>query len=172
MWGGGGEEEKAGVRMGREDVCPKKPEFLGPPECHSVPCFRGVAHARLRKTMKASLSWILMATVLTGCSTTQLTNLTPNRLPRNEANVYSFEATWECKRRGVSDQVDAVVLLDGNTYPMKPVPGTKNRWETQIAIPSEKVVVPYQYKFTYGYPGALSSQRNSDLSPSYRLYLR
>lgn len=122
--------------------------------------------------MKASFSWILVAAMLTGCTATQLTNLTPSKLPRTEVSMYPFEVTWKCKRRGVSEEVEAAVLLDGKVYPMKPVPGTKDRWEALIGVPTDKPVVPYRYKFTYRYPGTITTHPNSDLSPQYFLYIK
>lgn len=120
--------------------------------------------------MKACFSLVALAALLTGCSTTRLTNLTPERFPRNVANLYPFEVAWESKRRGVDANIGAYVLINDQVFPMNPVPKAKNRWEAQITIPPDKTLVPYRYKFVYQYPGVVTTaKRNSNLSQSYRL---
>ncbi len=121
---------------------------------------------------KASNLLITLCALLAGCSTTRLTNLTPGKVPRNPSGIYPFEATWKSKRLGSDRKVEAFVLVDGNAYAMKPVPGTKERWEAQVPIAADKTAVPYHYKFNFTYPGAITTHGNSDLSPSYRLHFK
>ncbi len=116
------------------------------------------------------LSMLMGIALLSGCSTTESTNLTPRRIPRNPGNTYHFETSWHSIRAGVGTNVQAYVIVDSSIYPMKPVPSTRERFEAYVPLPPGKTYIPYRYRFDFEYRNTTPIvQHDSDLSPSYRL---
>lgn len=110
------------------------------------------------------------AVVLTGCTTTTVTNLTPSRQPRNSAGLYPFEVAFDTNQQSVKEEtLTPYVLIGLQSYPMKPAPVLKNRWETLIPIPPDQTVVHYRYKFDYEYLSIPQRRSSSKLSVPYRL---
>ena len=113
---------------------------------------------------------LLIAAMATGCATTTITNLTPESLPPSESGFYRIEAAWESRKRTLlEDTVEPVVLTGEESYPMKPVPLTRGRWETLVPVPERTGGLVYRFKFNFMETGFGQQRRNSRLSPFYRL---
>jgi len=112
-----------------------------------------------------------MALLGSGCTTT-ITNLTPSQLPRNAQNVYQFEVAFDTKQHTVKEQTLAPSVMIGlDSYPMRPAPVLKNRWEAAVPISPTNSAVYYRYKFDYDVARIPKAKGNSKLSPTYRLEL-
>jgi hypothetical protein len=106
-----------------------------------------------------------------GCTTT-ITNLTPGQLPRNPQNLYQFDVAFDTKQNSIREQTIAPMVIVGlQSYPMRPAPVLKNRWEALVPIPATNNAVYYQYKFDYNVSRIPKPASNSKLSPTYRLDL-
>lgn len=119
---------------------------------------------------KLALIAAVCALVLSGCTTSRITNLTPTRQPRNPAGVYPIEFAWDSNQQSLIDgSLKPVVVIGFDLYPMRPALNIANRWETVIPVPADKNVILYQFKVDYMYRGYGRPQPDSKLSPSYRL---
>ena len=119
----------------------------------------------LRNIAVALLSFSFFA----GCSTT-ITNLTPGTLPRNANNIYPFEVSFDTTQQSIREEsVQPSVLVGAASYPMKPTPMLKGRWEAYVPVPAKTNFVYYRYKFDYLYDRIPEPGRGSRLSPTYQL---
>jgi hypothetical protein len=90
--------------------------------------------------------------LLAGCSTTKLTRLSPTQQPRNVDNQYPVEVAFSTRQQSLRlESIQAYVLVDGQSIPLRPVPMVQNRWEGLIPIPPTKNSVNYRFKFDYLY---------------------
>ena len=113
---------------------------------------------------------ILPVLLLTGCAAT-FTRLTPLEQPRNPNNLYPVEVTFDSTQQSLRWQsIQPYVLVNGQLYPMRPVPMMKNRWEGFVPVPAGANHVTYRFKFDYLYNhfGTLPKP-DSAYSPVYRL---
>jgi hypothetical protein len=129
----------------------------------------GVCDApRLMRTF----AWIglLCAVVLTGCTSSRITNLTPTRQPRNATGVYPVELAWDSNQQSIIESsLKPFVVVGFDFYPMRPALNIKNRWETVIPVPADKNTVIYHFKVDYEYRAMGKGEKSSKLSPEYRL---
>jgi len=113
---------------------------------------------------------VLPILLLTGCVST-FTRLTPLEQPRNANNLYPVEAVFNSTQQSLRwDSIQPYVLVNGNLYPMRPVPMMTNRWDGFVPVPAGANSVTYRFKFDYqcnvfGQP----PMPNSSFSPVYRL---
>ena len=106
-----------------------------------------------------------------GCSS-QITNLTPSALPREQSSLYHFETEWTSNQRSrnlASEQIKAFVVVDDKFHPMERVARMTNRWEAEVPLPAGKSVVYYRFKWDYGTAGFGKTHPNSIRSQEYRL---
>lgn len=119
--------------------------------------------------LRTSAVVLLAAIALTGCSTT-ITNLTPSQQPRNANNIYPFEVAFDTSQKSIrTDTIKPSVIIGSESYPMKPAPVLKNRWEAQVPVPAATNFVYYRYKFDYIYDRIPQPAPSSRLSPTYQL---
>ena len=91
---------------------------------------------------------LLLPAVLAGCSS--ITNLTSTQVPRDTSGYYRVEAMWKSDRAVIRENsFKPLVVVDFQTYPMRPVPLVKDRWEAFIPIPPNKDFIRYHYKFDF-----------------------
>jgi len=91
---------------------------------------------------------LLLPAVLAGC--TSITNLTPTQYPRNASGYYRVEAMWKSRREVIRpDSFKPLVVVEFQTYPMRPVPLVEDRWEAFIPVAPDKDFVRYHYKFDF-----------------------
>ena len=125
--------------------------------------------SRRNMTRKLVLS-MLTATLLTGCTTTTITNLTPKQLPRNPTGLYTFEVALDSNQQTLrKNSIDAQVLVGTKNYPMRPALMLSNRWEVLIPVAPTNAVVYYRYKFNYTVNRFGSPGGGSRLSDQFQL---
>jgi hypothetical protein len=125
--------------------------------------------------MKRSLRLLictLLILVVTGCSTTTISNLTPSRLPRKDNNLYTFEVDYLTRQQNlIHESMEAYVIVSGERYPMQRVPMLNNRWEGIVPVSADQDVVTYRYRFDYQYRGIPDVRRDSKESRFYQLFI-
>ena len=117
---------------------------------------------------------LLAAALLAGCETTpaHITNLTPQQEMRNERGLYPVEAAMDSSQQSLQwDTIRASVVIDKDSYPMRPTKLMKNRWETLIPVPAGNNTIFYRFRFDYNYTGFGANKGDSKLSPVYRLVI-
>ena len=74
---------------------------------------------------------LLPVLLLAGCSTTAtFTRMTPSQQPRNTDNLYPVEVAFNSQQQSIRwDSIQPHVLVSGQSFPLRPVPVVKNRWE-------------------------------------------
>jgi hypothetical protein len=96
---------------------------------------------------------LLPVLLLAGCTTPTFTRLTPGAQPRNADNLYPVEVAFDSTQQSLRwDSIQPFVLVgNGQSVPMRPVPMVKNRWEGFVPVPSGVSTVNYRFKFDYLY---------------------
>jgi hypothetical protein len=124
------------------------------------------------RNIKHVLPVMLLSLVMAGCTTTTITNLTPQVQSRNTNGLYPIEAALASSQQSVRwSSIEPNVVIGNDFYPMRPTPLMTNRWETLVPVPEGKDVVYYHFKFDYRYNSFGPAQPDSKLSPSYRLLI-
>jgi hypothetical protein len=114
---------------------------------------------------------LLLPGVLAGC--TSITNLTPTQYPRDASGYYRVEAMWMSKKRVIQpESFKPLVVVDLQTYPMRPVPLVQDRWEAFIPVPADKDFVRYHYKFDFMDYAFGKPKGDSQNSPPYQLTIK
>ncbi len=130
--------------------------------------FGTLSEMKLRKFLL-----FLPVLLLAGCVSGTFTRLTPNEQPRNANNLYPVEAMFDTQQQSLRwDSIQANVLVDGQSYPMRQVPMIRNRWEGLVPVPPTENTVKYRFKFDYYYNtfGA-PPKPNSEFSKAYTLHI-
>ena len=121
---------------------------------------------------KKFLPFLSLATVLllTGCSST-FTRLTPLQQARNGNNLYPVEVMFNSSQQSLRwDSIKPYVLVNGELYPLRPVPVVLNRWEGLVPVPTTASSANYRFKFEYLYNQVGAGPKSaSALSPVYQL---
>jgi hypothetical protein len=114
---------------------------------------------------------ILPVVLAAGCTTGQFTRLTPNVQPRNANNLYPVETSFDSQQQALRwDSIKAYVIVNGQPYPLRPVPIVKNRWEGVVPVPPGASTVSYRFKFDYLYNSFGGAPKpNSEASGIYTL---
>ncbi len=114
---------------------------------------------------------LLLALLLSGCTTTSITNLTSKQLPRNANGIYLFEVALDTNQQTLRQEtIKPSVLVGLNAYLMEESAlMLKNRWEVLVPIPATNKFISYRYKFDYNYNRFGQRGTNSKLSPQYQL---
>ena len=113
---------------------------------------------------------LLPLLLLTGCATT-FTRVTPLQQPRNANNLYPVEVIFNSDQTSLRwDSIKPYVLVNGDLYPLRPVPAVQNRWEGLVPVPPTASSINYRFKFDYLYNNMGTVPKpNSAFSPSYHL---
>jgi uncharacterized protein YceK len=121
---------------------------------------------------KIALVAVVLALLVTGCSTTRITNLTTTRQPRSTTGMYPVEFQWDTSQQSVIDAtIKPFVIVGSDSYPMRPSLGIDSRWETVIPVPASQQSVNYYFKVDYIYREFGGPARSSKLSSEYRLLI-
>lgn len=115
---------------------------------------------------------LLPVLLVAGCtSTASFTHMTPSHQPRNTDNLYPVEVAFSSQQQSIRwDSLQPHVLVQGESYPLRPVPVVKNRWEGLIPVPPTANSVTYRFKFDYLYNAfGKDPQPDSSWSPTYSL---
>ena len=95
---------------------------------------------------------LLPVLLLVGCATATFTRLTPGTQPRNATNLYPVETALDSRQQSMRwDSIQAYVLVNGQSLPMRQVPMVKTRWEGLVPVPPGTSTVNYRFKFDYLY---------------------
>ena len=95
---------------------------------------------------------LLPVVLLAGCATSTFTRLTPNQQPRNANNLYPVETAFNSQQQSLRwDSIQPYVLVNGQPFPMRPVPLVSNRWEGLVPVPPSASTANYRFKFDYLY---------------------
>jgi uncharacterized protein YceK len=114
---------------------------------------------------------LLLPVLLAGCSS--ITNLTPSQYPRDASNYYRVEAMWRSDRRVIQpESFKPLVVVDFQSYPMRPVPLVTDRWEAFIPVPADKDFIHFHYKFDFMDYAFGKPKADSQMSPSYSLSIK
>lgn len=122
---------------------------------------------------KQFLALSLLLALLTGCVTNTVTQLTPTTQPRNPTGQYRVEFQWDSSQQTVRwDTIKPHAVVDLDTYEMKQVLRTTNRWEAFIPIPASKNQVIYQFKVDYEVTQFGKPRLTSKLSSLYKMVIK
>jgi len=120
-----------------------------------------------------SLALSFCGALLIGCVTNTVTNLTATTQPRDSTGMYRVEYEWDTTQQTVRPgSIKPTVLVGFNTYDMKSVLRTTNRWEALIPVPASKEQVIYQFKVDYEFTRFGKPGKASKLSPEYKLIIK
>lgn len=122
--------------------------------------------------LKKFLPFLSVLLLAAGCSTTPVfTHMTPSMQPRNPDNQYPVEVAFNSSQQSLRwDSIQAYVIVNGQSLPLRPVPIVRNRWEGYVPVPATKDSVTYRFKFDYLYNSfGQEPQRDSTWSPAYTL---
>ena len=113
---------------------------------------------------------VLSVLLLTGCAGT-FTRLTPLQQTRTASNLYPVEVAFNSQQESLRwETIQPYVLVNGELYPLRPVPLVKNRWEGFVPVPPGVNSVDYRFKFDYKYNAVGSAPKStSTVSPIYKL---
>jgi hypothetical protein len=122
---------------------------------------------------KTLLALGLLTSMLTGCVTHTVTNLTPTGQPRATNHMYRVEYQWDSTDQTVRPgTIKPVVMIGTEEYPMKSVMKMHNRWEAWIPVPPTQSEITYYYKIAYQYTGFGKVGKASTNSKEYTLTIR
>ncbi len=121
---------------------------------------------------KIALIAVVLAALVTGCSTTRITNLTATRQPRSTTGMYPVEFQWDSSQQSIIEAtIKPQVVVGNESYPMRPSLGIDNRWETVVPVPASQQSVNYHFKVDYIFREFGGPARSSILSSEYRLLI-
>ena len=123
--------------------------------------------------IKNLLGLALLSVLLVGCVGTTVTNLTSTTQPRNPTGQYRVEYQWDTTQQTVRpDSLKPVAVVGFDTYEMKPVLRTTNRWEVFIPVPPSQDRIIYHFKIGYEYNRFGKPGVQSKKSPEYKLVIK
>ncbi len=112
----------------------------------------------------------LLATGLTGCTSSSIVNLTPSQQPRNDTGLYLLEAEWQSNQRSIRyDSLNPKVIVGTNEYIMRQTQLLTNRWEALVPVPKEEKILNYHYKFDFKYTTVPAKLNDSKISIPFQL---
>lgn len=114
---------------------------------------------------------LLPVLLLAGCTTTSFTRVTPLQQPRNANNLYPVEVIFNSSQQSMRrDSLKPYVLVNGDLYPLRPVPMVQNRWEGFVPVPATANSAIFCFKFEYLYNDfSAEPKASSAVSPRYNL---
>ena len=122
---------------------------------------------------KQFLALSLLLAVVAGCVTNTVTQLTPTMQPRSPTGQYRVEFQWDSTQQTVRwDTIKPHTIVDLDTYEMRQVLRTTNRWEAFIPIPASRSQVIYQFKVDYEVTQFGKPRLTSKLSPLYKMVIK
>lgn len=115
---------------------------------------------------------VTLAVLGTGCTTTTITNLTPQRLSRNETGLYPVEIIFDSNQQSLRrESITPIVQVGAESYPMKRAPVVPKRWETLIPVPASTNLIQYKVRVDFEYNRIPEVRPDSKLSPPYSLQI-
>jgi hypothetical protein len=78
--------------------------------------------------------------------------MTPSEQPRNADNLYPVEVAFNSGQQSIRwDSIKPYVIVQGQSFPLRPVPVVLNRWEGLVPVPPTENTVTYRFKFDFLY---------------------
>src|SRR6267154_2650376 len=103
-------------------------------------------------TVKRLSSVLLLALLMAGCTTTTITNLTPQEEFRNPNGLYPVDAALASQQQTLRwNSIRPQVFVKTEFYPIPPTPLITNRWKTFTPVPPDRNVIYYRLKFEFDY---------------------
>ncbi|MGH7996433.1 MAG: IPT/TIG domain-containing protein [Opitutaceae bacterium] len=116
-----------------------------------------MSHTKAYSAARTILSWAGAAVGLAlfaGCSTLTLTNLTPASLQENPSEIYTFTLRATPRHDAVvAGSVAPRIVVDGQSYPMKPSALGPNVYEFDYQLPPGRQEVAYYFLVDYKLEG-------------------
>ena len=126
-----------------------------------------------KASIRLLLPLLAIATLLAGCTSTSITNLTPSRYPRNPNGLYPFHVELKSNQQSLRrESIKPFVVIGMDAYPMQPTAMMKHRWETLVPVAADKPVVNYKFKFDYDYNSIPIRRPNSKMSQPFQLHIQ
>ena len=99
------------------------------------------------------------------------TRLTPLQQSRNPSNLYPVEVAFNSQQQSLRwETIQPYVLVNGELFPLNPVPLVQNRWEGFVPVPAGVNSINYRFKFDYKYNNfGTAPKPSSAVSPIYKL---
>ena len=121
----------------------------------------------MTKTILAALAALCL---VTGCTTTTITNLTPSQVRKAANGYYLFEVEFTSNQRSILPETIQPQLIIGNEMiAMQRGPVLQDRWEQLVRITNNLPLVYYQFKVDFGYNSIPIPRENSRLSRVFKL---
>jgi hypothetical protein len=115
---------------------------------------------------------VVLALGLAGCTSSQISNMSPRVVQRSTNNLYRVEARWDSNQQALRpESLTPYVVIDRAFYPMQRTALTTNRWETLVPVPAGQRFLRFRFKFDYLYNGFGRHQADSRMSPDYQIEL-
>ena len=122
---------------------------------------------------KKFLALSLLLAMVAGCVTNTVTQLTPTTQPRNPTGQYRVEFQFDSTQQTVRwDTIKPHTIVDLDTYEMRQVLRTTNRWEAFIPIAASRSQIIYQFKVDYEVTQFGKPLLTSKLSPLYKMVIK
>jgi hypothetical protein len=123
--------------------------------------------------LKKLSALFLLPLLLAGCDTPfNMTNVTASQQTRTTNNLYTVEVAVASRQQTLRwSSIRPQIMVDHQTYPMRPVMLMSNRWEGQVPAPAGVNEVRYQYRFDFDYNAFGQPQADSVISPEYTLHI-
>ena len=113
---------------------------------------------------------MVTSTLLIGCASTSITNLTPRVHPRNAENVYPVEIDFNTNLRAIRrESIMPYVQIGNENFLMRKTTVVKDRWESLIPLPPGEDLINYRIKVDFKYNAVSEPAANSVLSPPYQM---
>ena len=113
---------------------------------------------------------LVSLSLLLGCVRSTITNLTPERLPRDVTGYYLVDMKWKINQSELRrETIKPVVLVGTNTYPMRLTQLLTDRWEARVPISDQSKELRYRIKVNWEFNAIPVPQANSQLSREFLL---
>lgn len=100
-------------------------------------------------SLTVSLPALGLALLLSGCGVT-LTNLTPQSIPQNPSNIYTFSfVARDLPANTVDESLEAFITIGGETFPMDPSPIGARAFDFDYPLPPDKTEAKFYFTLRY-----------------------
>lgn len=119
--------------------------------------------------LKKILPFLLFPLLLAGCAS-DITNLTPQLQSRNANNLYPVEVAFTSHQQNIRwDSVKPSVIVNGQSFEMRPTMMMTNRWEGLVPVPPGTDSVKYHYRVDFNVNGFGKMSAENAISPDFML---
>lgn len=124
---------------------------------------------------------VLIATLLlSSCTSMQITNLTPDKVPANPSQIYTITASFHTDNSNIDrTSIKPRIVIDGQFFPMSKSSVGGDIWEFDYQLPAGRTVGSYYFLVNYAAktpngPGAVSEMTSElqSMSIASRYVLR